>query len=81
MQFANLPKLSRRTLKIHHFFIWHASCNEDGITHSRVAKKGKMTMTNISNARQTAVSLAAAFVTAMIFVSSAVGPAAQLTFA
>lgn len=38
-------------------------------------------MTNISNARQTAVSLAAAFVTAMIFVSFAVGPAAQLTFA
>lgn len=38
-------------------------------------------MTNRSTARQTAVSLAAAFITAMILVASAVGPATQLTFA
>lgn len=38
-------------------------------------------MTSFTNARHTAVSLAAAFVTAMIFVASAVGPAAHLTFA
>lgn len=38
-------------------------------------------MINLTNARQTAVSLAAAFVTAMLFVSAAVGPAAHLTIA
>ena len=48
------------------------------MTHSRVAEKEK-TMT--SNLRHTALSFAAAFVTAMIFVASAVGPAAHVTFA
>lgn len=38
-------------------------------------------MTNLSNARQTALALAAAFITSMIFVSTAVGPAAHLAFA
>jgi hypothetical protein len=38
-------------------------------------------MTSFSDARHTALSLAAAFVTAMIFVASAVGPAAHVTFA
>jgi len=38
-------------------------------------------MTSFSNLRHTAVSLAAAFVTAMIFVAAAVGPAAPITFA
>jgi hypothetical protein len=51
------------------------------MTQSRVANKGKTTMTDFTNARHTAVSLAAAFVTAMIFVASAVGPAAHLAFA
>lgn len=41
----------------------------------------KQTMTNFSNARHTAISLAAAFVTAMVFVASAVGPAAHIAFA
>lgn len=44
-------------------------------------QEGKKTMTSFTNARHTAVSLAAAFVTAMILVASAVGPAAHLTFA
>jgi hypothetical protein len=39
-----------------------------------------MTMTS-NSFRQTAASLAAAFVTAMIFVASAVGPAAHISFA
>ncbi len=34
-----------------------------------------------STLRHTAISFAAAFVTAMIFVASAVGPAAHITFA
>jgi len=38
-------------------------------------------MTSFTNLRHTAVSLAAAFVTAMILVASAVGPAAQYSFA
>ena len=38
-------------------------------------------MTNSSTFRQTALSLAAAFVTAMLFVASAVGPAAHVAFA
>ena len=42
--------------------------------------KREMTMTTTSF-RQTAASLAAAFVTAMILVASAVGPAAHITFA
>jgi hypothetical protein len=50
------------------------------MTRLRVAKREK-TMTSFANARHTAVSLAAAFVTAMIFVSIAVGPAAHVTFA
>ncbi len=45
-----------------------------------VAKR-ETTMTNTSNARHTALSLAAAFITAMIFVASAVGPAAHGSFA
>jgi len=51
------------------------------MTQSRVANNGKTTMPDFTNARHTAVSLAAAFVTAMIFVASAVGPAAHLAFA
>ncbi len=38
-------------------------------------------MTSFTNARHTAVSLAAAFVTAMLFVASAVGPGAHITLA
>lgn len=38
-------------------------------------------MTNLSSARQTALSLAAAFLTAMILVATAVGPAANVVFA
>ena len=38
-------------------------------------------MFNISTARQTAVSMAAAFVTAMILVAAAVGPAAHIVVA
>ncbi len=48
------------------------------MTHSRVAKREKI-MT--SNLRHTALSFAAAFVTAIILVASAVGPAAHITFA
>ena len=38
-------------------------------------------MPKLSSARQTAASLAAAFVTAMILVSAAVGPAAHIAIA
>lgn len=38
-------------------------------------------MTSTSNRRHTVLSLAAAFMTAMIFVVYAVGPAAHVTFA
>lgn len=38
-------------------------------------------MTSFSNARHTAISLAAAFIVAMTFVAAAVGPAAHLTIA
>lgn len=38
-------------------------------------------MNSFNDARHTALSLAAAFVTAMLLVASAVGPAAQLGFA
>ena len=38
-------------------------------------------MFNLSNARQTAASLAAAFVTAMILVAVAVGPATHIVVA
>ncbi len=38
-------------------------------------------MFNLSTARQAAASLAAAFVTAMILVSAAVGPAAHIVVA
>lgn len=47
----------------------------------RVAKKGKDTMNSFRNARQVAASLAAAFITAMVFVAAAVGPAANLSIA
>lgn len=73
----NLPS---PTLKTQCFFIWHVSCIGTGTTQWRVAEKGN-SMTNLSNARQTALALAAAFITSMIFVSTAVGPAAHLAFA
>lgn len=38
-------------------------------------------MSNFTTARQTAVSMAAAFVTAMILVAAAVGPAAHVVVA
>ena len=50
------------------------------MTHCRVARQ-ETTMTSFSNARHTAISFAAAFVTALIFVASAVGPAAHVAFA
>jgi hypothetical protein len=68
-------------LKTNAFSNWHASCNEDGMAPIKGRQEGKKTMTSFTNARHTAVSLAAAFVTAMILVASAVGPAAHLTFA
>ena len=47
---------------------------------SGCAKREKI-MFNLNSTRQTAASLAAAFVTAMILVAAAVGPAAHIVIA
>jgi len=52
--------------------IWHAPCIESGVAQSWARrKKGNRQMSIFESAREIATALAAAFITAMLFVSSA----------
>lgn len=60
--------------------LWHAFCNTFGmVPDSPVPFKGRQTMTfTNASVQQLALSVLGAFVAASLFVTAAVGPAAQL---